>query len=135
MTEEDPAAFTFSLNRKKLRIVCRREGRDLLRRNLIAKDPALLLQYYIQRIAVEEAFRNLKGGLAIRPIFPEDEKRIEAHILIAFLADCLLVTLGRRLQALAPRPDCPQCAEAERGYKPRHTGCSLRTFDVSRETS
>jgi hypothetical protein len=51
---------------------------------------------------VEEAFKNLKGDLAIRPIFHQDEARIEAHIFIAFLAYCLHVTLKRRLHALAP---------------------------------
>lgn len=40
--------------------------------------------------------------MAIRPIFHKDEKRIEAHIFIAFLAYCLHVTLARRLHALAP---------------------------------
>jgi hypothetical protein len=80
----------------------RREGRYLLRTNLTDNDPALLWQHYIQLVAVEEAFRNLKGDLAIRPIFHQDEKRIEAHIFIAFLAYCLHVTLTRRLHALAP---------------------------------
>jgi len=51
---------------------------------------------------VEEAFKNLKQDLAIRPVFHQDERRIEAHILIAFLAYCLQVTLQRRLHALAP---------------------------------
>src|SRR6202051_1809432 len=50
----------------------------------------------------EEAFKNLKGDLAIRPIFHHDESRIEAHIFIAFLAYALQVTLTRRLHALAP---------------------------------
>ena len=59
-------------------------------------------QYYIQLVAVEEAFKNLKGDLAIRPVFHQDERRIEAHIFIAFLAYCLQVTLQRRLHALAP---------------------------------
>ena len=95
-------AYTFSLNRKKLRTVRCREGRYLLRTNLTDNDPALLWQYYIQLVAVEEAFKNLKGDLAIRPIFHKDEKRIEAHIFIAFLAYCLHVTLTRRLHALAP---------------------------------
>jgi hypothetical protein len=40
--------------------------------------------------------------LAIRPIFHQEEARIEAHIFIAFLAYCLHVTLKRRLHALAP---------------------------------
>jgi len=53
-------------------------------------------------VAVEEAFKNLKGDLAIRPIFHQDPQRIEAHIFLAFLAYCLHVTLKRRLHALAP---------------------------------
>ena len=45
---------------------------------------------------------NLKGDLAIRPVFHQEERRIEAHIFIAFLAYCLQITLQRRLHALAP---------------------------------
>ncbi len=51
---------------------------------------------------MEVAFRNLKGDLAIRPVVLRDEKRIEAHIFIAFLAYCLQITLTRRLHSLAP---------------------------------
>src|SRR5271170_4316265 len=51
---------------------------------------------------IEEAFKNLKGDLAIRPIFHYDESRIEAHIFIAFLAYCMQITLTRGLHALAP---------------------------------
>ena len=79
-----------------------REGRYLLRTNLTEGDPATLWQYYIQLVAVEEAFKNLKGDLAIRPIFHHEERRIEAHIFIAFLAYCSYITLQRRLHALAP---------------------------------
>jgi len=100
--DKESAALTFSLNRQKLRIARRREGRYLLRTNLTDKDPAVLWQYYVQLVAVEEAFKNLKGDLAIRPIFHHDESRIEAHIFIAFLAYALQVTLTRRLHALAP---------------------------------
>jgi hypothetical protein len=95
-------SFTFSLNRKKLRKVRRREGRYLLRTNLTDNDPVQLWQYYVQLVAVEEAFRNLKGDLAIRPVFHKNESRIEAHIFIAFLAYCMQITLTRRLHALAP---------------------------------
>ena len=56
----------------------------------------------MQLTRIEEAFKNLKGDLAIRPIFHQDESRIEAHIFIAFLAYCLQVTLERRLRDLAP---------------------------------
>ena len=51
---------------------------------------------------IEEAFKTLKGDLAIRPIFHHDESRIEAHIFVAFLAYCMQITLTRRLHALAP---------------------------------
>ena len=95
-------ALAYALDRDKLRKVRRREGRYLLRTNLTGDDPATLWQYYIQLVAVEEAFRNLKGDLAIRPVFHRDEKRIEAHIFIAFLAYCLQITLTRRLHSLAP---------------------------------
>jgi transposase len=99
---EDSAAFSYRLNRAKLRQVRRREGRYLLRTNLLADDPAQLWGYYLQLVVIEEAFKTLKGDLAIRPIFHQLEERIEAHIFIAFLAYCLHVTLGRRLHALAP---------------------------------
>jgi transposase len=96
------ANFTYQLDRSKLRKVRRREGRYLLRTNLTEHDPAKLWTYYLQLVAVEEAFKNLKGDLAIRPIFHQVEPRIEAHIFIAFLAYCLHVTLHRRLHAMAP---------------------------------
>jgi hypothetical protein len=100
--DKTSAAFTVALNRNKLRTIRRREGRYLLRTNLTESDPATLWQYYIQLVAVEEAFKNLKADLAIRPVFHQQERRIEAHIFIAFLAYCLYVTLQRRLHALAP---------------------------------
>ena len=99
---KDSAAFSYRLDRAKLRQVRCREGRYLLRTNLAAADPAELWGYYLQLVGIEEAFRNLKGDLAIRPIFHQLEDRIEAHIFIAFLAYCLHVTLARRLHALAP---------------------------------
>jgi hypothetical protein len=73
-----------------------------LRTNLTEDDPAQLWSYYLQLVAVEQAFKNLKDDLAIRPVFHQQEARIEAHIFVAFLAYCLHVTLGRRLHALAP---------------------------------
>jgi len=96
------ASFGFRLDRAKLRRARRREGRYLLRTNLSGDDPAKLWELYLRLVAVEEAFKNLKGDLAVRPIFHQLEARIEAHIFIAFLAYCLHVTLGRRLHALAP---------------------------------
>src|SRR5437762_1361221 len=87
--------FTYHLDRNRLRRVRRREGRYLLRTNLTEDDPAKLWNLYLLLVRVEEAFKNLKGDLAIRPIFHQDQARIEAHIFIAFLAYCLHATLAR----------------------------------------
>ena len=94
--------FTYHLDRNRLRRARRREGRYLLRTNLTEHDPAKLWNLYLLLVRVEEAFKNLKGDLAIRPIFHQDQARIEAHIFVAFLAYCLHATLARRLHALAP---------------------------------
>ena len=94
--------FTFALNRKKLRQVRRREGRYLLRSNLTSNDPVQLWTWYIQLTEVEQAFKELKGDLSIRPIYHQLDTRIEAHIFVAFLAYCLQVTLKARLRPLAP---------------------------------
>jgi len=99
---ESELSFQFSLHKKKLRQVRRREGRYLLRSNLTEEQPATLWHLYIQLTQVEEAFKNLKGDLALRPLFHKKEARIEAHIFVSFLAYCLHVTLRRWLRELAP---------------------------------
>jgi len=59
-------------------------------------------EFYTQLVHVEQAFKNLKGDLALRPIHHQNEKRIEAHIFVAFMAYALHVTLRHRLRNLAP---------------------------------
>ncbi len=100
--DKEGPGFGYRLDRDKLRRVRRREGRYLLRTTLAESDPVKLWTYYLQLVQVEEAFRTLKGDLAIRPIHHQREGRVEAHVFIAFLAYCLHVTLGRQLEALAP---------------------------------
>ena len=94
--------FTWRLRKAKLRQVRQREGRYLLRTNLTEEDPVKLWEYYIQLTQVEEAFKNLKGDLSLRPVYHQREDRIEAHIFVSFLAYCLHVTLRRWLRDLAP---------------------------------
>jgi transposase len=95
------ASLQFRLDRDKLRQVRAREGRYLLRTNLTAGAPEQLWTFYIQLTEVEQAFKELKHDLAVRPIFHRTEERIEAHIFVAFLAYCLQVTLKARLKPLA----------------------------------
>jgi hypothetical protein len=100
--EINEETFSWRLRKKKLRQVRRREGRYLLRTNLTEEDPTKLWQYYTQLTQVEEAFKNLKGDLALRPLYHQREDRVEAHIFVAFLSYCLHVTLHRWLRDLSP---------------------------------
>lgn len=94
--------FTFRLDKEKLKKAELRDGHYLLRSNLVSEEPAVLWERYIQLTQIEAAFKALKSGLGLRPIHHQLEHRVEAHILVAFLGYCLLVTLKNRLQALAP---------------------------------
>ncbi len=94
--------FTFQLDKAKLKEAERRDGHYLLRTNLVSEDPALLWDRYMQLTQIEAAFKCLKSDLGIRPIYHQLEHRVEAHILVAFLAYCLTVTLKHRLRAHAP---------------------------------
>ena len=82
----DSAAFSYRLDRKKLRRARSREGRYLLRTNLVEEDPAKLWSHYLLLVTVEEAFKNLKGDLAIRPIFHQLEARVDLHRLPGLLS-------------------------------------------------
>ncbi|HUF60770.1 MAG TPA: IS1634 family transposase [Verrucomicrobiales bacterium] len=94
--------LTYALRKNKLRETMRREGRYLLRSNLSGQDPARVWKLYMLLVQVEEAFRNLKGDLAVRPIHHQRQERIEAHILVSFLAFCLHATLRHPLRLKAP---------------------------------
>jgi hypothetical protein len=93
--------LSYCLDRAKLRSGRLREGRYLLRTNLAQENPAALWDYYIRLVEVEQAFKALKGDLAIRPVSHQIQSRIEAHIFIAFLAYSLHAPLRQRLRALA----------------------------------
>lgn len=94
--------FQFRVDKKKLQEAEWRDGHYLLRSNLTAGDPSVLWTRYVQLIHIESVFRSLKSELGIRPIYHQLEHRADAHILIAFLAYCLQVTLKQRLQLHAP---------------------------------
>jgi transposase len=98
---EAGVALSYRINRKKLRIVRKREGRYLLRTNLTAEDPAKLWEMYLRLVEVESAFKNLKGDLAIRPIYHSKENRVEAHLFVAFMAYSLHVCLRGQLKRVA----------------------------------
>jgi hypothetical protein len=94
--------FFFQLDKAKLKAAQQRDGHYLLRSNLTSEDPAVLWTRYIQLTQIESVFRSLKSELGIRPIYHQLEHRADAHVLIAFLAYCLQVTLKNRLMIHAP---------------------------------
>ena len=72
-----------------------------MRSNLTEQDPSHVWEKYLLLTQVEQAFKELKGDMLVRPIYHQKEKRIEAHIFISFLAYCLFVTLRNRLKPSA----------------------------------
>ena len=94
--------FSFQVDKPKLKATEQRDGHYLLRSNLTGEDPAVLWTRYVQLTQIESAFRCLKSELNIRPIHHQLEQRADAHVLIAFLAYCLHVTLKNRLMIHAP---------------------------------
>lgn len=95
-------SFQFRVDRPKLTAAELQDGHYLLRSNLVGEDPTVLWERYIQLAQIEAAFKAMKSELGIRPLYHQLGHRVEAHILVAFLAYCLLVTLKNRLQVLAP---------------------------------
>ena len=90
-----PGTFRFQIDKSKLKDTRRHEGQYLLRSNLTGEDPAALWRNYMNLVRIEESFRTLKGDLGLRPINHQLDHRIEAHIMISFLAYCLHVTLEK----------------------------------------
>mgnify|MGYP001821315218 CR=1 FL=1 len=69
-----------------------------LQQQTLSRDQLLIKQL----TEIDQAFKELKSDLSIRPIYHQKDARIEAHIFVAFHAYCLQVTLKQRLKALAP---------------------------------
>jgi hypothetical protein len=101
-------SFRFRLDKTMLQQAEQRDGHYLLRSNLTAEDPAVLWTRYVQLTQIEAAFRTLKSELGIRPIYHRLEHRIDAHILMAFLAYCPQVTPQEPTAGSCPWSDAPR---------------------------
>ena len=101
-------ALSWSKDQEKAAYLRHTEGAYLLRTNLRGESEAELWHMYMQLNDAEAAFRTLKQDLAIRPIHHQLEHRVEAHVLVCFLAYAMYRTLDRLarehgLQATARR--------------------------------
>lgn len=94
--------LSWDWDRGALRLMVQREGAYLLRAHWSQQDPARLWETYVQLSEAEAAFRTLKSEVKVRPIWHWLERRVEAHVLVAFLGYCLWVCLKHRLRAVAP---------------------------------
>jgi len=77
----------------------RQKGAYLLRTNCEETDPSQLWRWYIQLTQAEAAFRTAKSDLGLRPVFHQKEDRVQAHILVCFLALALWRTLEQWMSA------------------------------------
>jgi transposase len=100
--EVEGLKLSWDWDRDQLRLAAQRDGAYLLRAHWTERDPERLWQAYTQLTEAEAAFRTLKSEVKIRPIWHWLERRVEAHVLIAFLGYCLWVCLKHRLRAVAP---------------------------------
>lgn len=75
------------------------QGAYLLRSNIEGEEPARLWQWYIQLTQAEAAFRTSKSDLGLRPVFHQKTERVEAHILVCFLALVLWRSLEQWMSA------------------------------------
>ena len=87
------------LDQDRLREEARYDGKYVLRTNtgLSPEEVALAYKGLWQ---VERAFRELKSGLELRPVYHWTSKRIRGHIMVCFLAFLLEVASDRKLKEL-----------------------------------
>jgi transposase len=102
------------------------EGCYMLRTNITDWSGEELWRAYIQLTEAEAAFRIHKSDLKIRPVWHSKAERVNAHILVCFIAYALWKTLGRMCKA-AGIGDEPRRVFAELG--------KIRVVDVILTTS
>jgi transposase len=116
---EDPSCaaglkLTVAINQQWEQRAALAEGCYVLRTNLTQWDPHTLWRTYIQLTQAEAAFRIHKRDLSIRPIWHQKQSRVEAHILVCFLAYVLWKTL-EQWQARAGLGNSPRTILDELG--------------------
>ena len=78
----------------------------------------------------EASFRALKSELSIRPLFHQKERRVKAHVMVAFLGYVLWVTLKHLLQrrpALLPNPLAASVQQRAAVYAHANPGAFIQT--------
>ncbi len=111
----------------------RQKGAYLLRTNCEETDPALLWRWYIQLTQAEAAFRTAKSDLGLRPVFHHKEDRVQAHLLVCFLALALWRTLEQWMCAKGLGSCARQLVNQLAGIKSVDVLLPIRRGDVRTE--
>jgi transposase len=91
--EEGGSTITWSKRPASLNWATASEGCYVLRTNVAEWSGSEIWRAYMQLTDAEAAFRNQKTDLKLRPVWHQREDRVEAHILVCFLAYVLRKTL------------------------------------------
>ncbi len=91
--------FMYHFDQQKYREMIYRDGTYFLRTTQTGKEAVELWQQYMLQCNVEQAFKEMKSDMAVRPIFHHKENRVDAHIFIAFISYCLQATLRQKLRS------------------------------------
>lgn len=116
-----------------------KQGSYLLRTN-VEGTAEELWRSYIQLTEAEAAFRIEKGDLRIRPIWHQKKERVEAHILVCFLAYVLWKTLAQMCKTAGLGNEPRRVIDELRGIKivdvvlPTRSGVELRRRCISEPT-
>jgi transposase len=116
------------------------EGCYLLRSNVTDWAAEDLWRAYTQLTEAEGAFRVQKGDLCLRPVWHRKQKRVEARILVCFLAYALWKTLGQMCRAAGLGDEPRKVLEEINGIQavdvvlPTREGVEIRKRCISRPT-
>lgn len=116
------------------------EGCYLRRSNVMDWSPEELWRAYIQLTEAEAAFRIHKTDLELRPVWHRKRDRVEAHILVCFLAYVLWKTMAQRCRQAGLDQEPRSVFEELAGITmvdvvmPTRTGVTIRKRCISRPT-
>jgi hypothetical protein len=111
----------------------RQKGAYLLRTNCEETDPVLLWKWYIQLTQAEAAFRTAKSDLGLRPVFHHKQDRVQAHILVCFLALALWRTLEQWMHSKGLGTCARQLVKEVAGIKSVDVIVPVRRAEITTE--